>query len=475
MATEPSGPASSPSPAGTISDSIAAASSGGHVTGERGQRRLADPRQQPALAVPDPTADHDPLRRQGQHQCRHELAELAGDVRPDGMLRRQRRRTTTGASGDRRPRRQPFDAVAVVRADAGEVVVCPPADAKMAVLGVDEPVHGPTVDNDATADAGPDRQVDGHRAALGSTPADLGERRAVDVVVEADGHVEAVGEVAAHIDVRPADLRRRRDVPEVGTPPIEADRAEAPDSDGGELMTLLTPRGELGRQGIEGHLRLVGRHACPVDDGVAAGQHGDRLGTAELDSGDERRFLIDGEAWDVSPVIGNSRDSCPERPPSQPPPSRRMQIAAHSVMIFCMRTTVDLPEELLRRARIQAAEEGTTLTALLADGLQLRLRRRHVGSEPNDVVFPARGPAVAFRRGSIRLPTHRCSTPLTSPVLLPDVNVLLAAFRTRPPPPRSWWRLSRAGLPRRRTNRVQQPRPRQRRTAGDEPAGVRQS
>lgn len=38
-----------------------------------------------------------------------------------------------------------------------------------------------------------------------------------------------------------------------------------------------------------------------------------------------------------------------------------------------MRTTVDLPAELLRQARTRAAEEGTTLTALLADGLRLRL------------------------------------------------------------------------------------------------------
>ena len=38
-----------------------------------------------------------------------------------------------------------------------------------------------------------------------------------------------------------------------------------------------------------------------------------------------------------------------------------------------MRTTVDLPDELLRQARARAAEEGTTLTALLADGLRLRL------------------------------------------------------------------------------------------------------
>ena len=42
-------------------------------------------------------------------------------------------------------------------------------------------------------------------------------------------------------------------------------------------------------------------------------------------------------------------------------------------MVYCMRTTVDLPDALLKRARVTAAQEGTTLTALLADGLQLRL------------------------------------------------------------------------------------------------------
>jgi hypothetical protein len=51
----------------------------------------------------------------------------------------------------------------------------------------------------------------------------------------------------------------------------------------------------------------------------------------------------------------------------------RMQHAALADTVVCMRTTVDLPDELLRQARRRAAEEGTTLTALLADGLRLRL------------------------------------------------------------------------------------------------------
>lgn len=45
-------------------------------------------------------------------------------------------------------------------------------------------------------------------------------------------------------------------------------------------------------------------------------------------------------------------------------------------MVPCMRTTVDLPDELLIQARRRAADEGTTLTALLADGLRLRLAPR---------------------------------------------------------------------------------------------------
>jgi hypothetical protein len=53
-----------------------------------------------------------------------------------------------------------------------------------------------------------------------------------------------------------------------------------------------------------------------------------------------------------------------------------MQHAASRGILGCMRTTVDLPDELLAQARSRAADEGTTLTALLADGLRLRLARR---------------------------------------------------------------------------------------------------
>ena len=58
-----------------------------------------------------------------------------------------------------------------------------------------------------------------------------------------------------------------------------------------------------------------------------------------------------------------------------------------------MRTTIDLPDELLRRARVRAAQEQTTLTALLSDGLQLRL------SQPNRPSRPRRLPLSSSAGG----------------------------------------------------------------------------
>lgn len=45
------------------------------------------------------------------------------------------------------------------------------------------------------------------------------------------------------------------------------------------------------------------------------------------------------------------------------------------------RTTVRLPEELLRRARIKAAAEGRTLTSLIEDGLRLVVTDKPAGAQ----------------------------------------------------------------------------------------------
>ena len=45
------------------------------------------------------------------------------------------------------------------------------------------------------------------------------------------------------------------------------------------------------------------------------------------------------------------------------------------------RTTVRLPEDLVRRAKRKAAAEGRSLTALIADGLRRVLNERATGSQ----------------------------------------------------------------------------------------------
>jgi hypothetical protein len=50
------------------------------------------------------------------------------------------------------------------------------------------------------------------------------------------------------------------------------------------------------------------------------------------------------------------------------------------------RTTIRLPEELLKRAKRKAAAEGRTLTSLIADGLQLAIGENRRAAKPKRVV-----------------------------------------------------------------------------------------
>jgi hypothetical protein len=60
-----------------------------------------------------------------------------------------------------------------------------------------------------------------------------------------------------------------------------------------------------------------------------------------------------------------------------------------------VKTTLDLDDDLLARAKALAARERTSLTALIEEGLRLRLRsrRRAPGRTPEPllVIYPGRG------------------------------------------------------------------------------------
>lgn len=60
-----------------------------------------------------------------------------------------------------------------------------------------------------------------------------------------------------------------------------------------------------------------------------------------------------------------------------------------------MRTTIDLPDALLSRARQQALVEGTTLRALVTDSLQARLEGRWLPAADGVVVDVYGGSGLA--------------------------------------------------------------------------------
>lgn len=64
-------------------------------------------------------------------------------------------------------------------------------------------------------------------------------------------------------------------------------------------------------------------------------------------------------------------------------------------MLVCMRTTVNLPDELVRRAKKIAAESRITLTALIEEGLHeaiARRKRRSRGEPLRLSTYGAKGP-----------------------------------------------------------------------------------
>jgi hypothetical protein len=62
-----------------------------------------------------------------------------------------------------------------------------------------------------------------------------------------------------------------------------------------------------------------------------------------------------------------------------------------------MKTTLDLRDDLLARAKSQAAKERITLTRMIEEGLTMRLRRRRTGRVAAPEALP-----VSTKRGGLR-------------------------------------------------------------------------
>lgn len=71
-------------------------------------------------------------------------------------------------------------------------------------------------------------------------------------------------------------------------------------------------------------------------------------------------------------------------------------------MFCCMKTTIDIADDLFERAQRLARKQGTTLRALTEEGLRLVLDRKHVRPKeiPPLVVFGDGGLADEFKDGN---------------------------------------------------------------------------
>ena len=78
-----------------------------------------------------------------------------------------------------------------------------------------------------------------------------------------------------------------------------------------------------------------------------------------------------------------------------------MRPSAHgyrNLYTACMKTTLDIDDHLLAEAKVLAANERTSLTRVIEEGLHLRLRRRSGAarqSKPQLPVLKGRGGLVA--------------------------------------------------------------------------------
>ncbi len=77
-------------------------------------------------------------------------------------------------------------------------------------------------------------------------------------------------------------------------------------------------------------------------------------------------------------------------------------------MLCCMRTTVNLDDDLMRRAKRTAAEHGITLTRLMEDALRAVLRER-AERPPHPTRLPSFG-GRGLRPGADLADSAVCST-----------------------------------------------------------------
>ncbi len=100
------------------------------------------------------------------------------------------------------------------------------------------------------------------------------------------------------------------------------------------------------------------------------------------------------------PGQASTRISDGTKTPGEQPLYVKQRIDVEYRILYCrdMKTTLDINDSLLANAKALAAQQQTSLTRLIEEGLQLRLRSPHVATKPikrRIPVFKGRGGLVA--------------------------------------------------------------------------------
>src|SRR4051812_25218325 len=154
------------------------------------------------------TASHDDaLRRERYRQIHQSQREIMRFEVPPGMFGPERGCGLLPPSLHGRTAGEPFQAVTVIRTDAGERVASPVMwDMKMTHFRMNESMNNPAVDQGASPDARADRHVDRVLQALGCAPPSLGQNRAVHIGIKRHGHIECPFDGAAKVEVLPSNF-----------------------------------------------------------------------------------------------------------------------------------------------------------------------------------------------------------------------------------------------------------------------------
>ena len=172
-------------------------------------------------------------------------------------------------------------------------------------------------------------------------------------------------------------------LPVVERPALEAvDVGDVRMIEGGEQLGLALKTGEpfavlrqLGGEHLDGHVAVELRVPCTVHLAHPTGADG--RGDLVRPEADARR-----KAHGSQPSLGNVRGIL-SNPCSRALRQSRLTSRCVCHILWCMRTTVNLPDPLLAQARRRAAETGRTLTSFIADAVRESLARRREGkNEP---------------------------------------------------------------------------------------------